>query len=172
MRCYMAHHVSMSLLAAANAADGSCVQKLFMADASMAAYTLAATGEAAGFECRWAGTAPPVPERPRQHDKSRWELRGAKRTPGAHACLLSKRAYSIRVTDDGNSAAFLGGCCVYDCRRPDDTLCLRLNGKKLLPSSGEYAWTLSEDHAAWSFEQNGAQYAVTLAAIDGELESL
>ena len=74
----------------------------------------------------------------------------------------------IRVTDDGNSAAFLGGCCVYDCRHPDDTLCLRLNGKKLLPSSGEYAWTLSEDHAAWSFEQDGAQCSVTLAAIDGK----
>ena len=40
-----------------------------------------------------------------------------------------------------------------------------------MPAGGEYAWTLSEDHAAWSFEQNGAQYAVTLAAIDGELES-
>lgn len=114
----------------------------------------------------------PVPERPRQHDKSHWELRGSEANAGAHACLLSNGAYSIRVTDDGNSAAFLGGCCVYDCRRPDDTLCLRLNGKKLLPSSGEYAWTLSEDHAAWSFEQNGAQYAVTLAAIDGELGEL
>ena len=66
----------------------------------------AATGEAAGFECRDAAGQLPVPERPRQHDKSRWELRGSEANAGAHACLLSNGAYSIRVTDDGNSAAF------------------------------------------------------------------
>ena len=172
VRCYMAHHVSMSLLAAANAADGGCVQKLFMADASMAAYTLLLQEKLPDSSVVMRRDSSPVPERPRQHDKSRWELRGSEANAGAHACLLSNGAYSIRVTDDGNSAAFLGGCCVYDCRRPDDTLCLRLNGKKLLPAGGEYAWTLSEDHAAWSFEQNGAQCAVTLAAIDGELGEL
>ena len=172
VRCYMAHHVSMSLLAAANAADGGCVQKLFMADASMAAYTLLLQEKLPDSSVVMRRDSSPVPERPRQHDKSRWELRGSEANAGAHACLLSNGAYSIRVTDDGNSAAFLGGCCVYDCRRPDDTLCLRLNGKKLLPAGGEYAWTLSEDHAAWSFEQDGAQCAVTLAAIDGELGEL
>ncbi len=122
VRCHMAHHVSMSLLAAANAADGGCVQKLFMADASMAAYTLLLQEKLPDSSVVMRRDSSPVPERPRQHDKSRWELRGSEANAGAHACLLSNGAYSIRVTDGGNSAAFLGGCCVYDFRRPDDTL--------------------------------------------------
>ena len=172
VRCYMAHHISMSLLAAANAADGGCVQKLFMADASMAAYTLLLQEKLPDSGVVMRRDSSPVPERPRQHDKSRWELRGSEADAGAHACLLSNGAYSIRVTDDGNSAAFLGGCCVYDCKRPEDTLNLKINGKRLLPAGGEYAWTLSEDRAAWSFERDGTQCTVTLAAIDGELGEL
>ena len=172
VRCYMAHHISMSLLAAANAADGGCVQKLFMSDPSMAAYTLLLQEKLPDSGVVMRRDSSPVPERPRQHDKSRWELRGSEADAGAHACLLSNGAYSIRVADDGNSAAFLGGCCVYDCKRPEDTLSLRLNGKRLLPAGGEYAWTLSEDRAAWSFEQDGMQCTVTLAAIDGELGEL
>lgn len=172
VRCYMAHHISMSLLAAANAADGGCVQKLFMSDPSMAAYTLLLQEKLPDSGVVMRRDSSPVPERPRQHDKSRWELRGSEADAGAHACLLSNGAYSIRVADDGNSAAFLGGCCVYDCKCPEDTLNLKINGKRLLPAGGEYAWMLSEDRAAWSFEQDGTQCTVTLAAIDGELGEL
>ncbi len=116
VRCYMAHHISMSVIAAANAACGGCVQRRFMADASMAAYTLLLQEKLPDSSVVMRRDSSPYRSARAADKLAAGSFAGAKRTPGLMpACSQTGRTASASRTD-GNSAPRLGGCC--DIRRP------------------------------------------------------
>ena len=166
VRCYMAHHVSMSILAAANAVGGNCVQELFMSEPDMAAYTLLLQEKLPDSGVVMRRDSAQVPERPRQAVRRQWRLRG-RAQDAERACLLSNGAYSIRVSSTGGSAAFLGERCIYSSSHGGG-LSISLDGRPLIPGGGSELWEFGEDAARWSFSGAGGGCTVSLSVAEGE----
>ena len=168
VRCWMAHHVGMSILAALNTVDKGLVRSLFMNEPEMAAFTLLLQEklpDSAAVICRELA---PVPERPEKSPRRAWEQSGsAGEKP--RACLLSNGAYSLRLKDSGESAAFLGDLCVYRSEGNDPGLSLQLGERTLLPAAVPCRWEFGEEHCRWEQQAEGVSWALTRQSAEGEL---
>ena len=170
VRCWMAHHVGMSILAALNAVDRGSVRELFMASPEMAAYTLLLQEKLPDDGAVLRRDAAPVPERPAKDAPARWEKRGG--CPDAPcACLLSNGVYSLRLRSTGESAAFLGDTCVYRAEDGGPGLSLQLGEDALLPAASG-VWCFGEERCRWETEKGGLTCALTRQSAEGELGEL
>ena len=168
VRCWMAHHVGMSILAALNAADGGTVRELFLSEPSMAAFTLLLQEKLPDSPAVLRRDASPVPERPTKDRREPWSAHG-QHGGAVRACLLSNGMYSLRVKTTGECAAFLGDACVYRAEGDDPGLGLTLGGQAFLPEK----WEFSEERCRWEAVQDGMCAALTRQCAEGELgESL
>ncbi|MCL2083400.1 MAG: hypothetical protein FWH04_09255 [Oscillospiraceae bacterium] len=110
VRCYMSHHLGMSLIAVCNALKENIMQKRFMRDAEMGAFSGllqervpvgAATIKPAGRE---------VPEKSRMGQNRGGGLARSELRPGAPAiALLGNNAYNLLCTDTGMSRSVCRG---------------------------------------------------------------
>ena len=186
VRCFMAHHLGMSMLAIANFLCGGFVQRMFMRSPEMAAY-----GQL--LEERVPLGAPALrlseAERAKRGQPScrQWEKRGAEINYAQPECtLLSNGAYNIMLTESGISSASCRDTLIY--RTPfkqlgeghGAELCLVTGGRAfpLLPSPEEnasYMWEFSETSAVYScvFDDLTARCRIAAAgAENGELRSV
>lgn len=160
VRCFMAHHLGMSMLAIANYLGENCVRHAFMHSPDMAAY-----GQL--LEERIPLGAPVLRLSEAESDKqilpnSRWEKRGGAIDYASPQCsLLSNGAYNIMLTESGISSASSSDTLIY--RTPfkqtgeghgaEITLTLGGRVRSLLPSpneNGAYMWEFSEISAEFS----------------------
>ncbi len=154
VRCYMAHHLGMSMLAITNALCGG-VQADFMAVPDMAAYRTL-------LEEKIPYNAPVLPtdeQRPEKTDavlQHQWEMRGSSVNFSQPECaLLSNGAYSIMLTESGMSGAHCRDTMIYRMpfhRLSSDhgmqmSLLLEKTEHSLLPSPDNvdaFMWEFSE----------------------------
>ncbi len=167
LRCWMAHHVSMSILAAVNALDKGRVRRLFLSSGDMAAHTLLLQEKLSDDTALIRRDQSRVPERPRQKLRQPWTIHGGRDEAEPCATLLSNGAYSMRLKNSGESAAFIGPCCIYG---PDSHggISLSIDGTALI-SGGADRWELGDEHCRWEQNINGMNCRLSRAAADGEL---
>jgi len=168
VRCWMAHHVGMSILAALNAVDGGLVRELFMSEPEMAAFTLLLQEKLPDSAAVIRRDRSTVPERPEKSPRRAWEQSG---TCGGRprACLLSNGAYSLRLKDSGESAAFLGDLCVYRAEGRDAGLSLALGERELLPAASPARWAFGEESCRWELKTDRFSCTLTRQSAEGEL---
>jgi len=165
IRCWMAHHVSMSILAAVNALDKGAVRELFLSSPDMAAHTLLLQEklpEGTALIRREPGR---IPERPRQRLRRPWQIRGEGRPEKAAAALLSNGAYSLRIKNDGESEAWLGDKCIYSHPAP---ISFCIDGMALKDTAPEL-WELGDERCRLSYSIDGMELSITRSAAEGEL---
>ena len=165
--CWMAHHVGMSILAAVNALEDGAVRRLFLRAPELSACTLLLQEKLPDGGALIRRGAQSVPERPRKTPRTPWALVGgeADRTP--RASLLSNGVYSLRLTNTGESAAYLGELCVY---RSEDCPAFTLG---LDPAGAPERWEFGEESCRWDYMAAGVRLGLARQCAAGELgESL
>ncbi|MBO5556551.1 MAG: hypothetical protein J5927_05150, partial [Oscillospiraceae bacterium] len=88
VRCYMAHHVGMSLLAAANVLCDDSIRRRFLAAAPLRAHRLLLQERLPDSGVVIRRDAAPTPEKPPRPGADRWQLRG-RGDEAERLCLLS-----------------------------------------------------------------------------------
>ena len=164
VRCWMAHHVGMSILAAVNAVDHGSVRALFMSEPEMAAFALLLQEKLPDSAAVLRRDRAPLPERPDKRARRPWE-ESAVCAEKPSACLLSNGAYSLRVRDTGESAAFLGETCVYRAEGDDPGLSLSLDGEELLPALAPARREFCEERCRFEL----SRCTLTRQSAEGEL---
>lgn len=172
VRCYMAHHIGMSVISAANAACEGSVRRRFMADAQMGAFSLLLQERIGGAAVIRRDNSEP-PEKPPRSGEDFWRIRGGAEDSGTHYCLLTNGAYSILASSRGESCAMLGDTLIYGRRRSPMPCGLEvrvsMGGKELsiaeLPLS---LWELSEEDCVLEGEYEGLHIRQRLFAAAGE----
>lgn len=188
VRCVMAHHAGMSLVAAANLLLDGVMQRRFCAESAMEAYRglLQERVPVGGSVLRFPGgdrSRPPAAE------PTGWTHEGSD-TDFLHpaCCLLASETYSLLVSETGAVRPRWGAAAPYlPARSPlgrekGMELFLEYDGKSvsLLPDAyrqvrAEYSWKFTTDsatiHAAW--DQLECQSTISLATGDaGERRAL
>ncbi len=179
VQCYMAHHVGMSILAAANAVCGGSIQRRFFSRSDMAAYALLLQERLPDSGAVIRRDLRPVPEKPERRFGDRWQLRGGPQDQTERACLLSNGAYNIMSTNRGDCFARCGQLSVYGSPRDleqDEGLRLSLEtGEKsfpLAPVPQPQGWELSEDACTWEADADGTKCSLSVCAAAGALGEL
>ena len=168
VRCWMAHHVGMSILSALNTVEGGVVRELFLSAQEMEAFTLLLQEKLPDSPAVIRRDRQPVPERPVKARTEPWVLHGSS-VESERACLLSNGVYSLRVKFGGESAAFLDDICIYRPEGNDPGLSLLLGERPLLPEGSAAIWEFSEDHCGWEHTADGLHTVLTRRCAEGEL---
>lgn len=168
VRCYMAHHIGMSVISAANAACDGSIRRRFMADSAMGAFSLLLQERIGGAAVIRRDNSEP-PEKPPRSGEDFWRVRGGAENSAARYCLLTNGAYSILADSRGDTCAMLGGTLIYG-RRESPMPCgveLHVNETALteLPLS---LWELSEEDCVFEAEHDGLHIQQRLFAAAGE----
>lgn len=166
VRCVMAHHLGMSLIAAANRLCGNRMQRRLMKNPAMAAY-------GGLLEERLPLDSPLIRRREEKPHESPprspsvfWEHRGDFADPASpECCLLSNGSYGMLLTNLGVSRPSWKGLSPYWGPRDSDTedhgmeLMLIRDGEliNLLPSPSDG----DEVKSSWEFNLYGAKITTT-----------
>ena len=158
VRCYMAHHVGMSVLAAANALDEGLLRRWFLADPAMAAFLplLEERLPDSAAVLRRDLTRPP--EKPPRDPQSSWSVQGGGEDWAEKLCLLSGGSYELLLSGAGESRAVWQGRTLYgapDLSRPGPALSLIWAGGPAMGPAQAERWELSESRGLWSWERDG-----------------
>lgn len=155
VRCTMAHHVGMSVAAAANCLCGGLLRELFFRDPAMAAYLPLLQERMPQGVPVLRRELSRAPEKPPRDPERWWSVSGGAEDGEERRCVLSNGAFELLLHRDGRSCAQYRGLTVYG--RPgleagSPRLCLFWQGKEL-PDPGEAGrWELSETRGLWSRE--------------------
>ena len=160
VRCYMAHHVGMSLLAAANVLCAGSVQRRFMAYPAMSAHSALLQERLPDEALVIRRDQSAVPERRERASAARWQRRGGSEDTGS--CLLSNGAYNLLLNERGETKAMLGELLLYQ-GSPE----LWIDGQALLPSSCEL-WELNEDSAQYTQNREDLNCKVSVEVASGD----
>lgn len=180
VRCYMAHHVGMSVIAAANALCQGSIQRRFMSDPAMNAFSLLLQEHLTDGGVVIRRDTADVPERFERGDTRRWMLRGNEQDEGEKCAVLSNGAYSLYFSQNGESRAFCGTVSIYDdAAGAGDGLQISLSSPEgsetLIPAQNPEIWELGEEHCCISRRSLGISCGcgVSVAYGDcGELRSV
>ena len=175
VRCYMAHHVGMSLLAAANALCDGSIRRRFLAAAPMRACQLLLQERLPDSAVVIRRDSSPAPEKPPRPLSRRWQLRGGGQVE-ERLCLMSNGVYHLLAGSGGRCAAFCDDLAVYGSLRPEadsEGLGLFLTKEAqprtaFLPAAPQ-SWELTEDEALWHWEGDGVLLTVRAFTAGGEL---
>lgn len=152
VRCYMAHHVSMSVIAAANAVCSGVMQKTFMRSPSMRAHTLLLQEKLPPCALVIRRDTADVPEQSFSRGADHWSMRGGENDSDKRCTLLSNGVYNIMSTNLGSSAAHYGEFCIYRNTPRSNGLELLLNGKAVFGAKAPVMWEFSEDRVRTVFD--------------------
>ncbi|MBR5093823.1 MAG: hypothetical protein IK095_01885, partial [Oscillospiraceae bacterium] len=171
VRCYMAHHVGMSVLAAANALDDGLLVRWALLDPALAAHLPLLEErlpEAAPVLRRDRG---PVPERPPRDGESCWSVQGGAADWDARRCLLTGGSWELCLDRSGSSHAAWRGRTLYGSPvldEPGPRLELGWNGARADPLADAERWELSESRGLWSLELEGLLCRTEIFAAAGD----
>ncbi len=104
VKCFMAHHLGMSIIAADNAVNDGVMQKRFMRDREMAAYSELLQEKVPVGQVVLSKPSRDVPEKPRIHTLNGWKRSGegvSLKRPWA--ALLSNGSYAVALSETGAS---------------------------------------------------------------------
>lgn len=108
--CFMAHHLGMSLIACDNLLNDQIMQKRFMSDAEMDAFSELLQERTPVDAVMVRASFSEVPEKPKRLAESEWSLALAGFDAFRPRChLLSNGSYSIFMTNTGLSASVSDG---------------------------------------------------------------
>ncbi len=164
VRCYMAHHAGMSILAAANAVNEGCVQRRFMSNPAMSAHCAMLQERLPENGIVIRRDLSPVPEKPDRAAPCRWQKRGGQENSGS--CVLSNGAYEMLLDSQAQGRAKFGGRLIY-MEAPE----FRLDRQKLFPSKAEQ-WEFSEDKCSYRQSLEGLECELTVSAASGDCGEL
>ncbi len=155
VRCTMAHHVGMSVAAAANCLCDGLLQKLFFRDPAMAAYLPLLQERLPQGAAVLRRDLSRVPEKPPRDPERFWSVSGGPEDGEERRCVLSNGAWELLLHRDGRSCAQYRGLTVYG--RPgleagSPILRLFWQGKALPGPDKAQRWELSESRGLWSRE--------------------
>lgn len=172
VRCYMAHHIGMSVISAANAACDGSIRRRFMADSAMGAFSLLLQERLGSAAVIRRDNSQP-PEKPPRNGEDFWRIRGGAEDRERHYCLLSNGAYSILADSHGCTCAMLGGTVIYGARRGSMRsgveLRIRRDGEELsLTDTPLSLWELSEEDCVFEAELKELHIQETLCTAAGE----
>ena len=179
VQCYMAHHVGMSILAAANAVCGGSIRRRFFTDSAMAAHALLLQERLPDSAAVIRRDQSPVPEKPERRFASRWQLQGGPQDKALQACLLSNGIYNIMLTNKGHSCAQCGDLSVYGSPHElEQKEGLRLyldrgeDHLSLAPTAQIRHWEMGEDLCSWEAADGGLLCDVSVCTAAGALGEL
>ncbi len=179
VRCYMAHHLGMSMLSIANCIEGGIVQSMFMAEPTMSAYS-ALLEEKVPTSSAVLKLTEAESEKPRKLSNLQWEKRGNELCFEYPECaLLSNGVYNIMLTETGISSASCGDMLVYKTpfkqlgqgHGPELRLDVGEQKLSLLPEPediGAFMWEFSEISCTFSRASDAFASRCTIAAAGGE----
>ncbi|MBQ6465553.1 MAG: hypothetical protein IJJ43_04730 [Oscillospiraceae bacterium] len=160
VRCVMAHHAGMSLLAAANLLCEDSIRRRFLAVPAMAAFEALLQERLPEDGAVVSRRSVPPRDKPLRREAARWSQRGG---PDERGCvLLSNGAYSLFLDERGSSRAALGDHLIYR-----ESPVLTLNARTLLPAACSF-WELGEDAAVYQADRGGLACRATLCAGAGD----
>ena len=114
VRCVMAHHIGMSIVAMANYLCDGCCQRRFMADPAMAAHAGLLKEKVPIDDVLLRQTHRDLPEKPPRLSHERWYQSGAGTDYEKPACcLLSNGTFHVMLTESGISSARYGDVLLY-----------------------------------------------------------
>ena len=166
VRCYMAHHVGMSLLSAANLLCDGSIRRRFLAEPAMAAHSLLLQEQLPADPGVLQRDRSSTPERSSRSFTAPWQQRGE--GPGEAQCLLSNGAYHILAGSGGESLSLLRELAVY---RPGSfRLSCSCEGADyaLIPAESPQGWELSEEQTVTDCEFDGFSCRCRLWAAAGD----
>lgn len=172
VRCYMAHHESMSVIAAANTLCARSVRERFSGEPAMSAHSLMLQEKLPSDTPVIRRDLSDAPEKPRRDISAQWRLRGGGDEGEAHRSLLSNGAYNILTGSDGSSSASCGGVCVYREAAEDGGLELFLGGRPLLRPESLSLWELGEERCLYSGEVDDLGFSADVCAAVGDCGEL
>jgi cyclic beta-1,2-glucan synthetase len=159
--CCMAHHVGMSVLAAANTLCEGSILRRFLADPAMGACRLLLEERIPEGGAVLRRELSRAQERPPRRAQEGWQLRG-NRADAPAACLLSNGVWHLRAESGGALRAVCGELLIYE--KPE----LRLGGLSLLPAANAELWAFSEEQAAWEYRSGEAEATLRLGTAAGQ----
>ena len=175
VRCYMAHHIGMSVIAAANAVCGGCIQRRFMSAPDMAAFSLLLQERVDGGGVIIRRDGADIPERAERRAVMRWQLRGGEEDRARHCCVLSNGAYNIFVSNAGVTRAACGGAAIYGGipglgAEGGISIRARIENEELtlLPCAAPVLWELEEECARITGRAEGLEWSCSVAAAYGD----
>ena len=171
VRCTMAHHVGMSVLAAANALCDGVVRRWFLLDPAMAAFQplLRERLPDAGTVLRRDLTR--APEKPSRMQDLRWSIQGGAEDWDERRCLLTNGSYELLLSSTGNSHAACRGRTVYGSPTLEGDgprLELLWGGVRRPLLSEAERWELSENRGLWTRERDGLLCSAEISAAAAE----
>lgn len=179
VRCYMSHHIGMSLCSCANALCKGSISRRFMAQSAMSAHSLLLQERipSDGVVIRRAMVE--VPEKPERNFDGFWEKSG-RGTKKESLCLLSNGAYNILTASTGKSCASWGkfriyGTEQYPMEKGMELSIIKENESIPLIPSGVKNWILAEDNARWETDLSDLNLSMELftsASEAGELRTI
>ena len=175
--CVMAHHVGMSICAAANYLCGGYLQKLFMSDPVMAAHTGLLQERVPIGSVLLDSREREIPEKPRGERIAAWAEKGE----GVDflrpkAALLSNGSYKVIATETGAAIAHFGDILPYKC--PERLLGSGGGIELFLQCGGEYISVLpisepnSAGNAVWEVSGQKAAVSSSKSGIKAVAETM
>ena len=158
VRCTMAHHVGMSVAAAANCLCSGLLRELFLRDPAMAACLPLLQERMPEGAAVLRRDLSRVPEKPPRDPERWWSLSGSAEDGEDRRCILSNGAWELILARDGRSCAQYRGLVVYGSPGLEEAsplLSLIWRGEKQPGSAGAAHWELSESRGLWSWEAGG-----------------
>lgn len=179
VRCYMAHHEGMSVVAAANAAGGGLIQRRFMSAPEMAAHSLLLQERIDDGGVIIRREHSDVPERFERSAVMRWQLRGGEEDEARQCCVLSNGAYNLSLTNHGEARAECGGITIYDCA-PDMgapgglelSISTGVEEQRLIPNPSPALWELDEESVSITGRANGIEHRCSVSTAYGDCGEL
>ncbi len=143
VRCWMAHHVGMSVLAAANALCEGSILRRFLSDPAMGAFRLLLEERVPEGGAVLRRELSRAQERPPRQGAEGWQASGG--AEDRAACLLSNGVWHLLAESSGKLCAKYGELLIYEAEG--------------LPVE---RWSFSEDQAVW--EGDGRVFRLSAAA--------
>jgi len=110
VKCFMAHHIGMSLVACDNALNDRIMQRRFMADAQMAAYSELLQERTPVDAVTVRASYSEVPEKPRRSSESEWSMAVVGYEAFNPRChILTNGSYTLLITNTGLSYSVSDG---------------------------------------------------------------
>lgn len=190
VRCFMVHHLGMSLVAIDNVLKDQVMQKRFMRDCAMGAYRELLQEKVPVGAVVLRTAERDVPEKPQRVPGTLFERSGegcSREYPACH--LVSNGHYTVFCTDSGASVSSFGETVLTraEFRTQHRTAGISfffqdelgqlypLTKAPLWAEEGEFSWKFKGDGAEWSIKQSDFRAVSTLRVSsreEGELREV
>ena len=162
VRCYMAHHTGMSLIACANALCGGSIRRRFISDAAMGGSEILLQEQLPHSGAVIRRQSVSREERRPHREGEKWLLHSAGQETGEHFCLLSNGVYSILSSSSGKMRSKMGEITVYA-----DAPRVYIDAVPIFP--GKYSsWVQSEDTVSYACKSGGTACRITVCSGGSE----